>query len=81
MLVAVNEYSGLAGIAAWINTYFKLNKENEVDKKDSRVAEIKKWVDNLYENGRTTPITNKELEIEAKMYFKELIDVENTRAS
>ncbi|MCR3760064.1 beta/alpha barrel domain-containing protein [Clostridium felsineum] len=81
VLVAINEYSGSAGIAAWINIYFKLNKENEVHKKDDRVAEIKKWVDNQYEGGRTTSITNKELEIEVKRYFKELIDVENTRAS
>lgn len=81
VLVAVNEYSGLAGIAAWINTYFKLKNGNEVDKRDDRVAEIKKWVDNQYESGRTTPITNKELELEVKRYFEELINMENTRVS
>ena len=29
VVVAVNEYSGLAGIAAWINTYFKLSDEDK----------------------------------------------------
>lgn len=81
VLVAVNEYSGLAGIAAWINTYFKLKDEEKVNKKDPRVAEIKEWVDNQYESGRTTSILNKELEVEVKRYFKELINIEKTRAS
>lgn len=81
VVVAVNEYSGLAGIAAWINTYFKLSDKDKISKKDERILEIKTWVDNQYENGRTTPIANKELEIEVKRYFEELIDIEKTRAS
>lgn len=81
VVVAVNEYSGLAGIAAWINTYFKLSDKDKISKKDERILEIKKWVDDQYESGRTTPIANKELEIEVKRYFEELIDIEKTRAS
>lgn len=81
VVVAVNEYSGLAGIAAWINTYFKLSDKDKISKRDKRILEIKKWVDDQYENGRTTPIANKELEIEVKRYFEELIDIEKTRAS
>ncbi|MDP4146073.1 MAG: 2-isopropylmalate synthase [Bacillota bacterium] len=81
VVVAVNEYSGLAGIAAWINTYFKLNSENKVDKKDHRIAQIKHWVDEQYENGRTTAIGNKELEYMVKSNFPELACDEDTRAS
>lgn len=81
VVVAVNEYSGLAGIAAWINTYFKLADKDKVSKRDERILEIKNWVDEQYENGRTTPIANKELEIEVKRYFDELLDIEKTRAS
>lgn len=62
VVVAVNQYSGLAGIAAWINTYFKLKGINKIDKKDKRIIPIKEWVDNEYKYGRTTIIGNKELE-------------------
>ncbi len=71
-MVAVNQYSGLAGIAAWINTYFKLKGENKIDKKDERILAIKEWVDNQYENGRTTIIGNNELEIIVKQLIPDL---------
>ncbi|OOO62409.1 2-isopropylmalate synthase [Clostridium tepidum] len=72
VVVAVNQYSGLAGIAAWINTYFKLKGENKIDKKDERILAIKEWVDNQYENGRTTIIGNNELEIIVKQLIPDL---------
>lgn len=78
VVVAVNEYSGLAGIAAWINTFFKLSDSYKVDKKDDRIAEIKKWVDSEYENGRTTAISNKELEFVVKNNFPEILCEEGT---
>ena len=71
-MVAVNQYSGLSGIAAWINTYFKLKGENKIDKKDERILAIKEWVDNQYENGRTTIIGNNELEIIVKQLIPDL---------
>ncbi|MBD5644181.1 2-isopropylmalate synthase [Clostridium botulinum] len=72
VVVAVNQYSGLAGIAAWINTYFKLKGENKIDKKDERIVAIKEWVDNQYENGRTTIIGNNELEVIVKQLIPDL---------
>lgn len=60
VVVAVNEYSGSAGIAAWINTYYKL-KDNKVSKRDPRIEVIKRWVDKQYSMGRTTVIRNDEL--------------------
>lgn len=72
VVVAVNQYSGLAGIAAWINTYFKLKGDNKIDKKDERIFAIKEWVDNQYENGRTTIIGNNELEIIVKQLIPDL---------
>lgn len=60
-LVAVNQYSGLAGIAAWINGYFNLEGETKFGKKDEAIIPIKAWVDEQYENGRTTVIRNDEL--------------------
>ncbi len=61
MLCAVSNTSGLAGIAHWINTYFKLTGEKQLDKTSPVVAEIKKWVDRQYEDGRVTVITDGEL--------------------
>ena len=61
VLVAVSNTSGLAGIAHWINTYFKLPDERKVDKNTRLVKEVKEWVDSEYEGGRVTVITDHEL--------------------
>ena len=61
VLCAVSNTSGLAGIAHWINTYFKLKEDKQLDKSSPLVAELKKWVDKQYEDGRVTVITDKEL--------------------
>ncbi len=61
VLVAVSNTSGLAGIAHWINTYFKLSEEKKVSKADPLVMKVKEWVDEQYEDGRVTVITDDEL--------------------
>lgn len=61
VLVAVSNTSGLAGIAHWINTYYKLSEEEKVDKSDELVQMVKEWVDHEYESGRVTVITDAEL--------------------
>ena len=61
VLCAVSNTSGLAGIAHWINTYFKLKEEKQLDKTSPVVVEIKKWVDKQYDEGRVTVITDSEL--------------------
>lgn len=61
VLVAVSNTSGLAGIAHWINTYFKLKEDKAIDKSHPVVAKVKEWVDEEYETGRVTVITDKEL--------------------
>ena len=61
VLVAVSNTSGLAGIAHWINTYFKLPEEKKVDKGSLLVKNVKEWVDAEYEAGRVTVITDQEL--------------------
>ena len=57
--VAVSNTSGLAGIAYWLNTYFRFTGDQKIDKKDPIVSYIKEWVDKEYENGRQTVITAK----------------------
>lgn len=73
VVVAVNEYSGLAGIAAWINTYYRLKDGDKINKKDPRVAEMKKWVDEQYKDGRITIIDNNELEVLVDRIMPEII--------
>ncbi len=58
---AVSNTSGLAGIALWINNYFRLPANKQVDKKSPLVEEIKAFVDSQYENGRVTVMTDAEL--------------------
>ncbi len=61
VLCAVSNTSGLAGIAHWINTYFKLGSEEKIEKTSDLVAYVKAWVDAEYENGRVTVLTDDEL--------------------
>ena len=60
-MVAVNEHSGAAGIAHWVNSYFNLREERRLEKRDTRLLKIKEWVDQQYEGGRNTVIGDHEL--------------------
>ena len=69
--VAVSNTSGLAGIAHWINTHYRLRVEEKIDKNDPLVAVVKEWVDKEYERGRVTSITDDELEELERQVVKE----------
>ncbi len=59
--VAVTDVSGLAGIACWVNQYFRLTGERSVGKTDPMILKIKEWIDAAYENGRVTAISDDEM--------------------
>lgn len=59
--VAVSNTSGLAGIAHWINTHFRLTGDDMIDKGSELVAMVKVWVDREYEEGRVTVLTDDEI--------------------
>jgi len=61
VICAVINTSGLAGIAHLMNTYYKLNGEERLDKNSQLVREVKKWVDEEYASGRVTVLTDEEL--------------------
>lgn len=61
-LVVINAYSGISSIAYWINSYFRLKENEKIHKNDERLIHMKKRIDYEYENGRTSNITNEELE-------------------
>ena len=60
--VQIGKASGLAGIAYWINENYRLGNDEKLDKKDPLVVALKEWIDEEYEDGRQTVLSNKELE-------------------
>lgn len=68
--VMINKTSGLAGIAYWANMHFGLSGDKTIDKRDPVIVAIKAWVDEQYENGRQTSISDMELEEKFAEYSK-----------
>lgn len=60
--IAISNTSGTSGIAHWMNTYFHLEREAMVDKKSELVQIVYNWVNDQYNEGRVTVITDEELE-------------------
>ncbi len=60
--VSISNTSGLAGIAYWMNSYYKLKGDAMVTKQDKIVIAMKKEIDLAYADGRTTIMANYELE-------------------
>ena len=60
--VQISKTSGLAGIAYWMNQTYALTGEDAVNKHDAIVVQMKEWVDQMYEDGRQTVLTNNELD-------------------
>ena len=79
-IVAVNSYSGMAGIAAWINSYFKLDDSKKIDKNHKGLIPIKKWVEEEYANGRISNIKNHELEELVFKFIPNIVSDNKTKA-
>ncbi|HJA70440.1 MAG TPA: 2-isopropylmalate synthase [Candidatus Lachnoclostridium stercoravium] len=60
--VAVSNTSGLAGIVYWINNYYGLSSRDKVSKEDDIVVQLKEWVDEQYNEGRQTALSDEELD-------------------
>ena len=69
--VSISNTSGLAGIAYWINKHYKLPEDKMVGKQDWIVQEMKKQIDELYADGRTTVMGEEELEKLFRSYCKD----------
>lgn len=59
--VMITDKSGTAGICAWVNVYFNLDKTKEVSKDHSGIKAIYDWTVKEYEEGRITAISEEEL--------------------
>ena len=62
-LVAVDATSGLAGVAHWLNSYFRLKDHHVIAKTDPLVVAVREQVAELYAQGRNTVMGDEELEI------------------
>ena len=60
-LVSINQNSGAAGIAMWINRHYALEGDEQVDKQSNVVKYIKEWVDREYAEGRVAGIGTAEI--------------------
>lgn len=71
MHVSINNTSGLAGIAYWINEYYKLPKEHKIEKTHPVVQQLKQMIDKEYEDGRCSVMGEDELDAMLMMCDKD----------
>jgi isopropylmalate/homocitrate/citramalate synthase len=67
--ITVNDRSGLAGIAYWINTTMDLKGAAQVRKDDPRVVAIHREVERQYQSGRSTGFSPDEMQALARLHF------------
>ena len=60
--VSINNASGLAGVAYWINDFYGLPEGSRVQKDDPLVARVKAMIDEEYRQGRCTVYGDSELD-------------------
>ena len=69
--VAVTDKSGVSGILYWIQTQTDLDTDN-LNKNHPGVVNIRDWVDDLYQAGRTTSVSSDEMMVEIKLHLPHL---------
>ena len=62
MHVSINNTSGLAGIAYWINEFYNLPKDQKIEKSHPIVSKIKELIDKEYADGRCSVMGDDELD-------------------
>ena len=67
--ITVNDRSGVAGIAYWINTTLALKGAAQVRKDDPRVVAIHREVERQYGSGRSTGFSPDEMQALARLHF------------
>ncbi|MCL2386367.1 MAG: 2-isopropylmalate synthase [Defluviitaleaceae bacterium] len=68
--IVISATSGLAGIAHWMNDFYKKSGTDKFDKRNPVIIKMKDWVDAQYETGRITLITDEELETISKLLLE-----------
>ncbi|MFH1038620.1 MAG: cache domain-containing protein [PVC group bacterium] len=76
--VSVTDKSGIAGILYWIRTQTDLATD-KLDKNHPGVVNLRDWVDELYQDGRTTDISSDEMIFQVKKHLPHLFKSEFDR--
>ncbi len=72
LTVSITDKSGVAGIALWLNNYFKLEGDEELGKKHAGIRGIYNWVMEQYNNDRMSSISTEEMLTQAKKHLPSL---------
>ncbi|MFP4661308.1 MAG: histone-lysine N-methyltransferase [Halanaerobiales bacterium] len=72
LTVSITDKSGVAGIALWLNNYFKLDGDEALDKKHPGIRGIYNWVMEQYDNDRMSSISSDEMLTQAKKHLPSL---------
>jgi isopropylmalate/homocitrate/citramalate synthase len=72
--VCITPYSGTAGIAFWINHYFKLKNNEKIEKDDPRVLQIYNEVLKRFEEDNALVISDEEMLSLVKKYIPTLFE-------
>lgn len=70
--VTITDKSGVAGIAYWVNQRLDLKDEQKIDKRHPSLIKIYAWIEKQYNQGRTTSISDDEMEKLCRKYLPEL---------
>ena len=77
--IIINDKSGRAGVAYWINQTLSLNDDQQVSKTHPAVGMIYNRILQAYEDGRSTSFSKKEMLALAKRYMPEVFPSEFER--
>lgn len=69
--ISITDKSGSAGVAHWVNSKLKLDKDKALGKDHPGVVKIKECIDAQYREGRTTAISDEEMLDAAKRELPE----------
>ena len=70
--IAITDKSGKAGIAHWVNSNFKLEDSNKIDKRHPGITRMYQQIVKDFEDGRNTSMTDEELEKLAMRFIPHL---------
>jgi len=69
--ITITDKTGRAGIVHWLNTRLNLVGDARIDKRHPAVIKINNKINEMYEAGRVTSISNEEMETLARKYLPE----------
>jgi isopropylmalate/homocitrate/citramalate synthase len=70
--VGITSYSGTAGIAFWLNAHYRLTGGHKIGKDDPRVQTLYTDIMKIFEEGRTTALSDKEMEKVVEQHFPDI---------